>query len=119
MFQSESCIENTFSKVLTGCNLNSVLCSDQYIDLVSVATWIKAGKFIGIDKRKRFSFLVLNLLKMKKKNSDYSILVPTHLAETLRYKTYTWNKKADILRLASQVANKKSDHLSFLGYPLE
>ncbi len=47
------------------------------------------------------------------------ITVPSHLAETLRYKTYVWNKKADILRLANQIVQNKSDNVTFLGYPLE
>ncbi len=52
-------------------------------------------------------------------NVNDIITVPSHLAETLRYKTYVWNKKADILRLANQIVLKKSDDVSFLGYPLE
>ena len=54
-----------------------------------------------------------------KNNATDIIAVPSHLAETLRYKTYVWNKKADILRLASQLVLNKSDDVSFLGYPLE
>ncbi len=52
------------------------------------------------------------------KNSS-EFIVPSHLAETLRYKMYIQNKNADILRLASQLALHKSDDVSFLGYPVE
>ena len=52
------------------------------------------------------------------KNSS-EFIVPTHLAETLRYKMYIQNKNSDILRLASQLALNKSDDVSFLGYPVE
>ena len=52
------------------------------------------------------------------KNSS-EFIVPSHLAETLRYKMYIQNKNSDILKLASQLVLKKSDDVSFLGYPLK
>ena len=118
-FLIRSSIENTSLMGLNGHNLNGVMCSAWYIDLVLPATWIKAGKLIRLDKRNSIIVLILSFQNMKNKNTDSKIFVPSHLAETLRYKTYAWNKKADILRLATQVAYKKLDHLSFLGYPLE
>ena len=56
---------------------------------------------------------------MDNNNANDIITVPSHLCETLRYKTYVWNKKADILRLANQIVQNKSDDVTFLGYPLE
>ncbi len=70
-------------------------------------------------KRVSISFDSLNHLKMNNNSVESSVFVPSHLSETLRYKTYTWHKKAVILKLASQVALNKSDHHSFLGYPLD
>ena len=48
-----------------------------------------------------------------------NIQIPTHLCDTLRYRQYRWNKKADLAVRAMEVISKKRDEIAFLGIPIE
>ena len=52
-------------------------------------------------------------------NDSSRLLVPSHLAETLRYRQYKWRKTASLQRLAMQVATGERDNVGFLNSPLE
>ncbi|MEB3246762.1 MAG: hypothetical protein VKJ63_02740 [Synechococcus sp.] len=45
--------------------------------------------------------------------------IPTHLRDTLRYRQYRWNKKADLAVRAMEVVSRKRDEVAFLGIPIE
>lgn len=50
---------------------------------------------------------------------DLKIRIPTHLAETLRYKQYANKKIGELLYLANQVASGQREYIQFLGTPLQ
>ena len=52
-------------------------------------------------------------------NDSSRLLVPSHLAETLRYRQYKLRKIASLHRLAMQVATGERDNVGFLNSPLE
>ena len=52
-------------------------------------------------------------------NRSNQLKIPSHLAETLRYRQYKWRKTASLERLAMQVATGERDSVAFLNAPLE
>ena len=56
---------------------------------------------------------------MEENSPQSSFIIPSHLAETLRYKSYRWNKASHLKRLANEVVSQEKRNLSFLGIPLD
>ena len=48
-----------------------------------------------------------------------SLIIPSHLKETIRYRQYQFNKRGDLQALAQELAEGPKEKYAFLGYPLE
>ncbi|MEC8441189.1 MAG: hypothetical protein VXZ59_02605 [Cyanobacteriota bacterium] len=91
--------------------------SISYRDLVVIDTPIKRDEVISL-RQSIGHKLHFNRHSMMAESSN-NLQIPTHLRDTLRYRQYRWNKKADLAVRAMEVVSKKRDEVAFLGIPLE
>ena len=48
-----------------------------------------------------------------------SLIIPSHLKETIRYKQYRFNKRGDLQAMAQELVEGANEKYAFLDYPLE